>query len=233
MILFDENYEKIYRQMLNEKEKVSYYLHKNEDRIFKKYKQKPELPVWYHETIVMPGSNNKYLLYYYCLKYAEVHDKVCYCGSVLLTNNNDGKLLAMALRRMKTSITKDNKRYIIDTIQVFDGHFFSRYRERMKFHDSMSTHDIIASFFGRCGGYFTKLNYDEMTIENHKGKGNSCWGIDDGITFANEQFVNVGSFTLMVVNHNTFLPRSMLKEDQVTNSYTQEEMRSQCLEHFK
>jgi len=235
MILFDDNYEKIYKLMMEENEQVHYYMQKFSKKLKKKYTEHPELPIWHYELVTLPKSNNTYLIYYYSMTYKEIIHDSYYCGSVLLLNGNDGQRLAVGLRKMsmKGEAMPDDVKYLVFSLQIFTGHFLSRYRERMKFPDSMSTYDVIASFFGRCGGYFSELPYDDIVLKKNRSKGNSAWGVDDGVTLATKTILNVDNYPVMVVKHNTFLAREFLKANQEKNTPTQEEMRMQCMHHFK
>lgn len=211
MILSTDNYRRIYNQLMDEREKVRYYLLKNEKGIFRKFRETQKTPVWYHDTVTMPKTRNTYLLYYYAMYHREAADNYCWKGAPLLVNDEKGHLVAIMLRKMYETDSDTDETVYFDALQVYSGHFFSRYRERMAMPDSLSTNDIIANFFGRNEGYFARLDYDAIVLEKNRHKGTSAFGIDDGVTLAEELFLPGG---LRVVKHNTFLSRRELKDSQ-------------------
>ena len=112
-----------------------------------------------------------------------------------------------------------------DCLQVYDGHFFSRFRERMKLSSTLSTNEVIATFFGRNGGYFTKLNYEDIVLKKNRHKGNSAWGVDDGVILSEEH--NMGRFWVFI--HNTFLSWPDLKPSQADATPSVFEMHGRCM----
>lgn len=211
MILSTDNYQRIYDQMRDERERTRYYLRKNLKKMEKRMRSARSVPVWYCETIKMPKTNNTYLLYYYALTWPEVKAGSCWFGAPLLLNDENGYRVAIMLRPMteRDFQTGEDKAY--DSLQVYSGHFFSRYRERMGFSASLSTDELFSSFFGRNEGYFAELDYDKIVLEKNRHKGNIAFGIDDGVTLAEKTVLDSG---VRIFKHNTFLSRNELKENQ-------------------
>ena len=226
MILSTDNYQRIYEQMLSERERTRYYLQKNSKKMDQMLCSAKSVPVWYCETITMPKTNNTYLLYYYAATKGEVITRSCWSGAPLLINDENGHRVAVMLRKMTESdpMAKTETKYM--SLQVYYGHFFSRYRERMKLPDSLSTNEVITAYFGRNEGYFAELDYDKIVLEKNRHKGNSAFAIDDGVTLAEVTRLDSG---LVVFKHNTFLSRRELKDSQEDATPSKENMRMMAL----
>lgn len=222
MIIFDGDYGRIFRQLKDEKEKVLYYLEKNKPKARKAILGFKTIPAWYTDTITFPKTRNTYLLYYYCLRRSELND-VGFTGCPLILNDNKGRLIAINYRHMK--VKGDGHDEVIWALQVYSGHFFSRYRERMGLSSSLSVNDVIATFFGRNAGYFYALDYNEIVLDKNKYKSNSAWAVDDGVLLSEE--MDLGDF--WVYKHNTFLSRNELKSDQMKATPERSELRHTAL----
>jgi len=223
MRLTEQDYDHIYRDLLAEKPNVEYYLQKNRKKIDRRFRETRKAPVWYHEPLTMPKSGNRYLMYYYAERLAEIRDGSCYYGAPLMLEET-----AMLLRKMSLRIP-DGRGLNCYGLQVYSKHFFDRYRQRMCISDAMSYEDVVATFFGRNGGYFMNLDYKEMVLERNRWKGNSAWAVEDGVLLS--EILPVGN-ELMVFQHNTFLSRKNLKEGQRDEMPLTTEMRDLCLNHF-
>lgn len=212
MIIFDGDYERIFHQMVGEEKKVDYYLNKCSNGIVKRYRQTRTFPVWYSEAVTIPSSQNTYMFYYYAKNADELDRFNHFYGALLLLNENNGKRMVITLRSMTLrELVKGGYRDIDSMgMQVYSGHFFSRYRERMNLPSDLSANDVILTFFGRNGHYFSQLDYDKIVLEKNRHKGNSAFGIEDGIILSEEK--DYGSFHLF--KHNTFLSYSTLKQSQ-------------------
>lgn len=222
MILSTDNYQRIYEQMLDERERVRYHLQKNAKKMDKLLRSARTVPVWYCETLTMPKTSNTYLLYYYALNRGEVVSGSYWKGAPLLVNDENGHRVAIMFRKMKECRVGTNKEVPYESLQVYSGHFFSRYRERMNFPSNMTTNEVVTSFFGRNEGYFAKLDYDQFVLEQNRHKGNRAFGVDDGVTLAEETILDSG---VRVFKHKTFLSRRELKSSQERATPSQDEMR--------
>lgn len=226
MILSTDNYQRIYSQLRDEREAVRYHLRKNEKYMEKRMRSARTVPVWCCDTITMPKTGNTYLLYYYAATWGEVSTGSCWSGAPLLVNDENGRRVAFMYRYMSERDTETKAEIAYDTLQVYSGHFFSRYRERMGLPDRLSTNDVIATFFGRNEGYFAELDYDEFILEKNRHKGNRVYGVDDGVTLAEVTKLDSG---VMVFKHNTFLSRNELKGNQVGATPSREHLRAASL----
>lgn len=229
MILYDEDYANIYRQMSEEKIKVEYWKTKNTKKILKQFKRSPTVPVFYHEIRTMPDTNNKYLLWYYASTRNECEKETCYAGAVLLLDDKDGKRIAICL---KTLSEMNHPDWNIDSLQIFSGHFFSRYKQRYPSLKDTDPIGLMVQFFGRNGGYMYEVDYNEFTLEKSRKPHGSAWGMDDGVTFASKKWIDIGSTKIFVTKHHTFLSRKELKPNQLAVLPSQSEVRAKLIHHY-
>lgn len=229
MILYDSNYADIYRQMAAERDKVEYWRQKNSKKILKMFKRSPTVPVYYHEIRTMPDTHNKYLFWYYAMNRNETENETCYAGAVLLLDDNKGKRVAIVL---KTMSEVNNPDFDVDSLQIYSGHFFSRYKERYDYLESKDPIECMVQFFGRNGGYMAEVDYNEFVLEKNRKPNGSAWGMDDGVTLASKEWIDVGYKKIFLAKHHTFLSRKELKPDQLKVLPSQYAMRSMLTHHF-
>lgn len=231
MIVYDEDFRTLYMQMWAERERVDYYLKKCQKRALR-YLAVHKAPCQYTETITFPDTKNTYLLYYHCSTEAERRSGSCFWGNMLLLNGRDGhrivvRLMTVAERSGKIQGTRD-------TLQVFTGHFFSRYRERFSGAGGPQSAEFIASFAGRNMGYMYQLDYEKMVLPENRTENGCVWGIDDGFSFGENFWLDMGTYgKVLVVKHKTFLAERDLKDDQWAQTLPVELMRSMLVNHFK
>lgn len=231
MIIYDEDFAMIYRQMHSERERVDYYLRKLQRKALN-YLSKTPAPCQYTETITFPDTKNTYLLYYHCSnEYERIHGS-CFFGNLLLLNDKDGHRIAIRLMTISERTGKiQGKR---DTLQVFTGHFFSRYRERFSDLGGLQTNEFIAAFAGRNMGYMYQLDYKKMVLKKNWEKNGCVWGVEDGFLFGENSWEDMGVYgKVLVVKHKTFLSERDLKDDQYAETLPVDVMRSMLINHFK
>lgn len=213
MIIFDGDYSRLLHQMMEEVDRVNYYRVKCQNGIVRKFRQTKVFPVWYSEVITLPRSNNTYLVYYYA-KNANENDFRFnhFHGALLMLNDEKGHRMVVTYRDM--TIRKETAKGLVDSdvnvLQVYSGHFFSRYRERMGLSTELTANDLITTFFGRNGHYFTMLDYDRIVLEKNRSKGNCAWAVEDGVILSEK--LEIDDF--YVLKHKTFLSNSELKPGQ-------------------
>ena len=229
MILADSDYPTIYKGIKSELDKVAFAVKKEEGKAKKIFYNSATFPCCHNTTYTVPSSQNKYLIWYYCHNPKEAQFCTYYYGFSLLLTDSDGKQFAVLCRPYKN---KERKRE--ESIQVFSGHFFSRYRERMKLGNKMSTYDLMTFFFGRNVPYMGKLDWKELTVKpEHYKDSPSAWRIDDGVTFAAEyQLTLDNGKSLHVTKHNTFLSESVLKNEQKPHVPSNFIMRESIMREF-
>ena len=231
MIILDSDYASMYKQLLEEKDRVHYWVEKGAKKVWKQFKQSKTLPVFANSIITMSKTNNQYLLWYYAMTRAEFEHETCFAGQTLITNDSNGNKVAVV---MKTLTDTNDRNKCVDSIQIFSGHFFSRYRQRYPYMKDLSTIDLMTSFFGRNGGYLMEVEYEKFTLEKDRVPFGSAWGLDDGVSLAMKRWIEISpSKKILVVRHNTFLTRNELKEDQLAVLPSQDDMRSRLVHHYK
>ena len=231
MIIYDEDFKRIYKQMHDERERVQYYLQKCQKEAFRTLAKTPA-PCYYIQQVKFSDTNNTYLLYYYCANEHERKSGNCFYGSLLCLDDKDGHRIAIRLMTISERSGKmSGKR---DTLQVFTGHFFSRYRERFFPDDSKSPTEMITIFAGRNLGYMYQLNYEKMVLEKNRTPNGCVWGMDDGFSFGENEWIDMGIYgKVLVVKHKTFLSEYDLKDDQYAETLPVDVMRAMLLNHFK
>lgn len=231
MIIYDEDFKTIYRQMHDERERVDYYLKKCQKRALR-YLASHKAPCQYTETVTFPDSKNTYLLYYQCTTELERRSGSCFFGNMLLLNDKDGHRIAIRLLTFSERSGKLTGKY--DSLQVFNGHFFSRYRERFSCLGGLQSTEFIAAFAGRNMGYMYQLDYEKMVLPENKTPNGCVWGVEDGFLFGENHWEDMGVYgKVLVVKHKTFLSEQDLKDDQYAETLPVDVMRSMLINHFK
>lgn len=223
MKLTQEDYNRIYREICEDRQTVEYHIQKNKKKLNYELRRKHSLPVWYCERISLPKSGNEYLIYYYAASKAEVDADQCFAGAPLMME--DGT--AMLLRKMTIRI--QDCKCDCTGLKIYSRHFFDRYKQRMNLPEHMPMDEVVATYFGRNGGYAVNLSYKDMVLEKNRWKGNSAWAVEDGVALSEIMPI---SDDVMVFQHNTFLSRKDLKENQKDATPLPTEMRNLCLKHF-
>ena len=230
MILYDTDYAEIYRQMSAEREKAKYYSQKYSREAIRKF-ERHRLPCEHHVIQTMPASRNTYMHYYYAAKEAEVRDNCIFFGNLLLVNDMYGK--QYAIRLMSVSILAGAVSVgTADSLNIFTGHFLSRYRERFSYLKDVPSHELIASFAGRNLGYIHPLDYKEFVLEENRQENGAAWGIDDGVSLGQSWLEEIDGTPVIINLHKTFLGRHILNDRQRETAPSQEEMRSSLMNHF-
>ena len=231
MILYnDQNFPEIYRQMKDEKEKVDYYLNKIEKESLR-YIAKTPAPCYSFQKITMPKTGNTYLLYYYCLTENERRHGSAFFGNLLLLNDDQGR--RVVIRLMKTEERSQYSSRKLDSLHIFTGHFFSRYRERFFSDKDATTDDIVVSFAGRNLGYLHQLKYEEFVKEKDRRDNGAAWIIEDGVSVGASEMIHVNDKPLWIAMHKTYLSPAELKDDQMNSIIPKEVLHEMLTHHFK
>lgn len=228
MILADNDYVAIINQIKDDMEKVLYYVNKEDAKALRMFKKEHKYPQWTYSIITLPDSHNQYLIWFYALNKKEVQDNYFWGGSCLLVNDKDGKRIVYRYRPQKDTDTGE----VIESLQVYNGHFFSRYKERMKLPDNLNTFDVMTTFFGRNAMYFYGLNNDKVMKKPEKYKDAMAYKIDDGVVFGSETFLPYKNDKLCVMHINTFLSSNILKQSQKENIPSQAKARGVVLDRI-
>lgn len=226
MILADDDYLTIARLMKEDREKVLFYIQKEDTKVGKRFAKEYKFPQWSYSFYTVPDSRNTYLIWFYALNKKEVIDNYFWNGSCLLLNSSDGKRYAYCLRPQKDVDTAEK----FDSIQIYSGHFFSRYKERMKLPASLNEYEVMTTFFGRNILYFYGLKSDKVMKKPEKYKDAMAYKIDDGVIFGSEQWLPYKNGQLLVMNNKTFLSNDILKENQKENMPSQRDARDTVMD---
>lgn len=213
MILYDSTDAEIYLAMKEELPKVAYYVSKEEKNAFKCFRDAKKFPALYHKMYTVPSSMNKYLVWYYAMTFDEYKSATYYYGNALIINDHKhpDKWKAVACRRQRLPDKKP-----VESLQIYTGHFFSRYRERVLLDGFPKVNDVVTTFFGRNVAFQYRLEFEKLNInyEKYHFKNGAAWRIDDGVTLGEEEWITVNGKDVHVVKHNTFLSQSILKDGQ-------------------
>ena len=218
MILSDTPYPEIFLAMQKEEEKVNYALNKEERKAMRSFDRSLGMcGLCYTAYYTNPTSKNRYLLWYYMPDNSGPMPRY-QRGSALLLDapNGNRKLISTGTYEMNKGIMKDTyRKENVSGMIEFNGHFLSRYRERAKFPRSLSTDDLIATLFGRCMKYMTRLTMEKMNFRHEQYENGMAWRVADGISFGSQaEFSLPDGRTFVLFQHKTFVPEGMLKGEQ-------------------
>lgn len=207
MILPNSTYQEIYQTITQEEEKVIYYLHKNlksvSQEMYDRIKDNSEIIIcWKYYT--NPQSKNKYLLWYATtfMRFIK-EEKDLTCGALLVSNDYSDRNFYFS--------TRDNKYNVVLHIT---SHFLKRYRERCLKDDSLTTEEVIATYFFHNGRTFAMLDVNQASIVPIDEK-DSAILVPEGIVYA-EIGVAAGQSekNVTVIRYKTFVSVTMLNEQQ-------------------
>lgn len=231
MILYSDDYAEIYRQMSEEEDTIAYWTRKYSKRILKDFKRSPKVPVWTYKIVTMPRTLNRYLLFYYALTRLECIHETCFAGAVLLLDDDKGRPVALQLKHFTDT---DDRDIHVESLQIYTGHFFSRYKERYNWQDQLSRYELMTTFFGRNAGYLMEVDYNKFVLQKDRIPNGTAFGMDDGVSLATKEWITLDSGKeIFITKHNTFLSRKHLKEDQTAILPSQDAMRAKLLTHFQ
>lgn len=212
MILPKTPYKDIFLAMDREEEKVGFAVRKEEKIAIKKfYKDRPYESLHY-KIYEIPSSRNKYLLWFY-IPYGHADGSIYYFGNALIIDESDGGRTYICLRTYQA--VYGNYNYKVDSLQIYTGHFFSRYRERNHMPASIPTIELVIRFFGRNQDFMTCLDHKKIIKKEHNDDA-SCWQMMEGVSLGNNKIVQINDKKrITVVRHNTFLSQNDLKQSQL------------------
>lgn len=209
MIFHDSKYEDIYRIMSRETEKVNYHGRKQNKRILRSFAGKDTWPAIETAIYTVPESRNRYLLWYYC---AAPHTQPL-SGSCLFVETPDKGVMTFKLDSY--SVTDKGKRYQSEKLQVYNSHFFARYRERIMKGNTETPARLIARYYGRNASFMAQVPPRDIMLEPEKHNNASGWQVCDGLILGTKDKFRIPSGReIEVFRYNTILPHSMLKTNQ-------------------
>ena len=203
MILYDTPGREVLRTMLDEWEKVGYFMQKNEPKVLRYFNAlragKPNL---YVQTYTVPSSKNTYTVIS-----QKTGDDTVTTWNCLKVDGDNGMRKVMILKKNTPSEKRfpDNPAWILN---IYTGHFLSRYRERT---GAVGAHtdELIARFL-------QKNHYKELTIPaflvNHSDEDESEIAIvsEEGLSFARTESFTVNGQRFSINENKTFVSKDNL-----------------------
>lgn len=212
MILYNTPYQDMYRIMDSECEKVEFAIRKADEKAKKIWRASSDRPLVYNTIYTNPDTNNHYLIWFYSNEKRGENHMAYLWGSALMLTDDKGKKIYVA----KNIIYKkaEGETYKTDIMQVFTGHFFSRYRERICVPDRYNEKDLISIYFGRNTEYAIEIPPYMITKKLDKYEGTKSWQVYDGILLGYDDTIEVDGKPIIISKVNTFLSESILKPEQ-------------------
>lgn len=212
MILTKTPYDIILKEIQNESEKVWYHERKGRTEAGKAFLKNPVLPFIHYKTYTVPKSKNTYLIWYYADTFNQAFYERFVGGWCLLLNEDNGKRMIYSLAVTPVERFSNVTR---DTLISFTGHFFSRYRERMNFPDSVSPIELIVRYIARNGEVMTKLEFEQINTNTEQYPDGVAYQVRDGIILGTKkEYKDRNGNPFAVIKHNTFLDNGILKSNQ-------------------
>lgn len=238
MILFNMDYPSIFRQMFSESEKTEYYLQKKIDKVISGKEGFCVEPSSFYDIVTMPKTNNKYLLYWrvgnmnaLLTSSNKNMEKYLVSGSMLLLNDQKGQQYGITYKRYKSYDQEEVQ--LVDGINVFTPHFFSRYRERFVPDKNIKAIENIALFAARNLNYFVHLDYNGMVLPQDRKENGAAVSIRDGVILGAFEMMTVDGKPVEIMKARTFLNKQSLKEVQSSLNPTKQDVYRNAREMFK
>ena len=209
----------IFNNYLQDRTKVYYWIEKNKPKVMKGFSKILSFPKYYIEDYKHTVSGVDYLLLYYQQK-----PKSDLQTDFIATCSLENKKYFIAFRFCTDINKKEKTCKAVAKIDLFNGHFFERFKERYLKNDNMSIKDVIGKYFS----HLTTLNYLEINDEiindwNTKyGEFSTVFYTNLGICFGNNSicqppnlpFIKGKANEVVVHEYKTFISFDMLTEQQ-------------------
>ena len=204
MIIDQTPYSLVMKALCNEAEKVSYAWTKGAraatKELFKRKTPGSHSFVAYWTYYTVQESRNTYLLWY------SLDEKDIMMGFYLLvvnTKNGD-----------RTFYAKGDSQ----TLYVFTGHFFSRYRERKHYGSSMTTEELVIRFLDKNIPGMEMLDLSKLNRNASSYKNGIAVDFAEGVAFASMPPRSAENANFTYLKFNTFLSFEELHENQMEAS---------------
>lgn len=227
MILESTPYHAVIKTMKDENAKYMFFVEKESMKI-KKMRYHDRFT--YYSIYTHPISKNTYM--FWCGKivtktwFLKSGNHNMRSGACLMVNTSDGGRMVYCLAK------KSDGGRIVDAMTVYTSHFFKRYRERCLKDDSMPTNDVISTFFVR-NPELIPLDYKQVVRKWEKYKDCAALQVNDGIVMGTEKRYNVDGHEFYVVENNTIISDTLLKDDQSDAMFTEEKMNDIIADYAK
>lgn len=229
MILYDTPYEQVARIMLEEYEKVQYHLSRTDKQIFKEIHKNKGICKPSVMTFTIPSSNNKYSIYTKVLDYDNV------IRIVLLTANGErGKKKVYQINKNQRRMLDPTKEFSDWVLDVYTGHFLSRYSERSG-NKNLSGEELITTFImknmdQKITGSFP-ASYINPAIKDENEFACPC---NEGIVFRRLTQVSINGLNIQINENKTFVGEDNLyKQQELVKRFTNYVTKSKLLKSMK
>lgn len=217
MILENTPYKVIIKTMHEEREKVRFFVEKESNKICKMHYRDSLV---YYSTYTHPVSKNTYMFWGGKIVtpayFQKIGNKNFRAGSCLMINHSSGERSVISLGKKNLGTGE-----VVDAMIIYTGHFFSRYRERAGYPSSIPTNELISTYFIRNCEYIP-LDYEQ--VSKRKMDGGVAAQNYDGISLGTECLIEEDGYKFYVLKNNTFLPKTLLKENQENALMTKEKI---------
>ena len=204
--------------MADEARRVDAFIRKNEKKAlremaFKAIQSRLRL---YFMRYAVPASGNRYLVFWFDPGDPAITRRP-YCGAALLHADSRGRTDAYFLRKIDG---------VVDSgaawrLQRFTPHFFTRYRERSRAGSAVSTDELMARAIGKNVWSALPLDASKMNFRSEKYPGAVAFQIFDGVSLGSRKTLDApGGRRYDVLTHHTFLPQSMMGDNQMRQLVT-------------
>lgn len=219
MILPHSTYDEIFDALCRESEKANYRLERFADRTQREYRDllrsvrtAPRLPFVRSAVDVLPDSGNRYLQW--CVIQKSGQD---YYDSHLVQTSRHGERHYWSLHRVSFYQTDSKSQQWQYILSCETPHVLKRFRERTPSLKDVSAEELLAFFRIRCEHMALLRHYDKISSRTNNGT-YAAIQIEGGLLYATvlEQKTPGGTpYTVQILN--TYIPQSMLKNNQVNN----------------
>lgn len=216
MIVPSMNYKEMYDNLAKDLAKVEYRKNYYLPKAIKVFKKTRKFPTWQWYDILIPSTNNQYVVFYYAENALQIEKPLCDSFFVYYYNNKRF-VIDWGVSIIKQS--QDRPMEATREIRVFTSHFFQRYKERLLEDETLSSNDVACSFFSRNRG-FTPIEINEeinSNIGNYDDKANRGFKVRDGFCFTMsgvEKGVDEDKINSIVTVFATFVTESNMSKVQ-------------------
>ncbi|MDD6001395.1 MAG: hypothetical protein PUC50_04280 [Bacteroidales bacterium] len=209
----------LFNNYLQDKEKIFYWIEKNKPKIIKTFATTYSFPKYYVEDYKHTISGTDYLLLYYQQK-----PKSDLQIDFMATCSLENKKFFISFRYCPDVNKKEKKCTALPKINLYNGHFFERFKERYLKDESLLIKDIIGKYFAQ----LTTINCLEINDEIIKdwkekyGDFSAIFYTNLGVCLGNNSicqppnlpFEKGKANEVVVHEYKTFLSFDMLSEKQ-------------------
>lgn len=200
MILYDTPYEQVVKVMMQEYDKTLYHLQKTDKQMFKRILKENGFFKPYVEQFTIPTSKNTYTVYSKMDKKGNMLRLV-----ILVVNGEKGKKKIYQIARnfkIKSNSDKKDSDWVLD---IFTGHFLSRYRERGGY-KTLSSEELISTFLIKNMEMKPSANIPAKLVNPAiEDKDEYACPCPEGIVFRRVQQVTTNGLVVEIHENKTFI----------------------------